>query len=204
MAAPAGQVSFDIPAQPLVSALDAYSTATGREVFYDGALVLGRRSSPVSGMLLPDAALRALLQGTGFAPRATGPHSFTVSLAPQPPVDLSQPPAPAEGSGYEPYFAMLQAVLRQALCRTAETRPGRYQLVVRLWLASSGAVQRSQLLGSTGSRQRDSAFAAALRLVKVNLPPPAGMPQPLTMVVLPRPSDAGEECSALRAASEAN
>jgi hypothetical protein len=42
------------------------------------------------------------------------------------------------------------------------------------------------LLNSTGNRARAHAFADALRTIQVGEPPPIGMPQPVTMVVLPR------------------
>ncbi|MDE1172064.1 MAG: TonB C-terminal domain-containing protein [Parvibaculaceae bacterium] len=189
-----GRFSFDIPPQPLASALDSYSAITGREIFCDGDLVLGRRSSEVSGMLTPDAALKALLRDSGFVPRVTGPHSFTVMPAPQ-----------GEGTGpviassasdeYQRYFAAVQAGLRQAFCRNPETRPGTYRLVVKFWMAPSGAVQHSELLGSTGNRERDRAFGAALQTLRIAQPSPAGLPQPLTMAILPHTSGA-DECFA--------
>jgi TonB family protein len=200
----ASGLSFDIPVQPLVSALDAYATVTGREVFYDGALVLGRQSTKVNGVLPPDVALRVLLQGTDFVPHATGSHSFTITPMPQPAVAPTRLVISGGDGGYEPYFTTLQADLRQALCRSSETQPGRYQLVIRLWLTPSGAVERAELLSSTGNRTRDGAFAAALQSVRASTPPPAGLPQPVTMVVFPRPSGDAEECSALHANSEGN
>jgi TonB family protein len=194
---PALRLNFDIPAQALVSALDVYSTITGREVFYDGAYALDRRSAKVSGTLPPDIALRILLRGTDFVARSTGPHSFTIVLAPQLPAARESGRA-EQGGDYAPYFASLQASLKQALCRNVETRPGAYQAVVRFWLAPSGAVRRAELLNSTGSRDRDSAFAGVLRAMKLAEPPPAAMPQPVTMVVLPRRSGQAPECTASR------
>jgi hypothetical protein len=191
----AGPVVFDIPAQPLVSALDAYSTLTGRELFYDGALVQGRRSAAVNGALTPDVALRLLLRGTDFAWRATGPHSFTIAPARRA-ISLAPPPAAAHAPGdYEPFFAALQLDLRQAFCRNPETWPARYQLLIRFWIAPSGVVLRSDLLGSTGSRERDRAFAAVLQRLRLAVPLPADMPQPVTMIVFPRSRQEAGECA---------
>jgi TonB family protein len=194
--APPDRVVFDIPAQPLVSALDAYSNLTGRELFYDGALVQGRRSAAVTGALTPDVALRLLLRGTDFAWHATGPHSVTIALARRA-ASMAPPSAAAHPAGdYEPFFAALQLDLRQAFCRSPETWPARYQLLIRFWIAPSGAVIRSELLGSTGSRERDKAFAAALQRLRLAAPPPADMPQPVTMIVFPRSRPEAAECAA--------
>ncbi len=69
MPAIAMQRSFDfnIPAQDLGPALRALARASGEQVIFEGAAVRGRRSSPVSGSLTADAALQAMLQGTGLA-----------------------------------------------------------------------------------------------------------------------------------------
>jgi hypothetical protein len=52
------RASFDIPAQPLADALLAYGVATGIEVFYDGALAIGRRSTAVTGVHQSTVALQ--------------------------------------------------------------------------------------------------------------------------------------------------
>jgi hypothetical protein len=62
-------ISFDIPSQPLASALESYSAATGREVLYNSNLIRDRKSRSLAGALNPDAALERLLDGTGLSPR---------------------------------------------------------------------------------------------------------------------------------------
>jgi hypothetical protein len=204
-ASQASWLHFDIPAQPLTSALQAYSIVTGREVFYDGALVLGRRSATVSGIFPPDAALRTLLQGTEFVPRALGSNGFTITLAPPAAIDPSGPTsAPAPDGSYEWYFAALQTNLREVLCGSSETRPGSYRLIIKFWLDPSGAILRPALIGSTGNPDRDKAFVAALPTAKANGPPPVGMPQPVTMVVFPGPSGELGECVSRHASGRAN
>ncbi len=187
-------IHFDIPSQPLTSALDAYSALTGQEVFYDGALVLGRHSDGVMGTFSPEAALRILLSGTNLVPRATGPQRFSITQAPETAGNAHGLLAVSARNGaYERYFAEIQANLRQAFCRNPQTQPGGYQLVVKFWMGPSGVVQRSELIGSTGDQSRDSAFEAALETIKIGRPPPAGMPQPVTMAVLPG-SGSTREC----------
>lgn len=68
-AAPAGReaILFDIPAQPVASALDAYSAQAGIFFLYQTELVANRRTSGVRGRFSPEEALETLLSGTGLA-----------------------------------------------------------------------------------------------------------------------------------------
>ena len=81
----------DIPAQPLAEALAELGRETGLQVGADAALVAGRRSAAVSGMMTPEAALAALLQGTGLGFSSIGPGSAIVTQGAAPP--------PADGNG---------------------------------------------------------------------------------------------------------
>ncbi|AWU96508.1 TonB-dependent receptor [Azospirillum ramasamyi] len=81
--APADAVAtFSLPAQPLRSALDAFSRQTGWQIAYPGTLTDGRTSRPVSGSMPPARALDALLAGTGVTYRLTGPATATLAPAP--------------------------------------------------------------------------------------------------------------------------
>jgi hypothetical protein len=68
-------VAFSIPAQPLAGAIKAFIRATGWQVGYPAGLFGNLRSNPVSGRLSPEAALRAMLAGSGIAVRMTGPET---------------------------------------------------------------------------------------------------------------------------------
>jgi TonB-dependent receptor len=61
--------AFSIPAGDLKSALDTYVRQTGRQLIYRADLIRGARSPGVYGSLAADAALAALLKGTGFVAR---------------------------------------------------------------------------------------------------------------------------------------
>ncbi|TXL72998.1 TonB-dependent receptor [Vineibacter terrae] len=69
---------FNIPAQPLDSALAAYAAATGVQVLYDSRITSGLRSGGVTGPLAPEEALRRLVAGTGLLVRFTGPRAATL------------------------------------------------------------------------------------------------------------------------------
>ena len=178
-------VQFAIAAQPLAAALDTYSITTGLELYYDGDLAVGRRSSAVEGRRAPEIALQELLAGSGLVARATGPNSFTIK------------PAPAShfaNTTYQSYFAAIQARVSQVLCSRAETRPGNVDLLLQLWVASTGTIQRAQLLDTTTGDTREKAFAA-LRGVSIGAAPPAELPQPITMAILARTSGGPAGCS---------
>ncbi|MGY3529987.1 MULTISPECIES: STN domain-containing protein [Bradyrhizobium] len=168
------QVRFEIAAQPLASALDAYSAATGLEVFYDGALVAGQRSRSIHGVLEPKAALRELLAGSGLAARSTGTRSFTL---------VSSASIRVAGGIDQSYFATLQKEVSRALCGHAETRPRDVDQLLKLWIAASGLVERAQLFDISTSAPVSVEVAGALHGLSLTAPP-ADMPQPVTIAIL--------------------
>src|SRR5262245_9666622 len=68
-------VEFNISAQPLGSALNAFGEATGWQVSVPTELVAGLTSSGISGKHRPEDALQALLIGTGLTYRMTGTNA---------------------------------------------------------------------------------------------------------------------------------
>jgi hypothetical protein len=170
-------IPFAIPAQPLAAALDAYSAASGMELFYDGELALGRRSGAVDGLMAPDAALRDLLAGSGLVARVTGPDSVTIVRA---------SPTRVADVVHQSYFAAIQTRVSQALCGRAATRPGDADLLIRLWISSSGTVQRALLLDAPDDVARENAIAASLNGLSIGVRAPEGIPQPVTMAILAR------------------
>ncbi|HBC08147.1 MAG TPA: TonB-dependent siderophore receptor [Rhodospirillaceae bacterium] len=72
------RVAFDIAAQPLGAAIDAFIAATGWQVGYTAEVTRDRNSPGATGSLTPTAALTRLLSGTGVTYRLTGAR--TVAL----------------------------------------------------------------------------------------------------------------------------
>ncbi len=173
-------VSFDIPAQPLASALDRYGDATGREVFYDTVLAVGRRSIGVQGFLTPEAALRTLLEGTGLSARFLADDSFV--LLPTQPSAIRAAPSALQ----QKYYALIQSSLKDAFCRTSSGRPGRYRVVAVFWISPSGNIQRYQRLGSAGSPDIDKGIDDTLRRVSFAEAPPLGFEQPVLIMIVPQ------------------
>ena len=187
------RANFDIPAQALVTALRTYSEQTGVSVLFDDNLVRNRRSLGVTGRYGAPDALQHLLEGTGLAAHYASPMAFT--LMPDnaaEPADV--PDDVVDTVASERFAGRLQASLVRSLCSSGQTHPGRYRLAMQLWLDASGAVTRTQLLSSTGDAARDTQIQAlAAGLVVAPLPP--GMPQPLTILMLPRPAEHPFDCS---------
>lgn len=71
-------INFNIGAQPLGSALNAFAEATGWQVSFPTELAADAHSSGVSGSHTPEEALQTLLAGTGLKYRLTGEHAVTL------------------------------------------------------------------------------------------------------------------------------
>jgi iron complex outermembrane recepter protein len=77
--------NFNIPAQPLAQALNAFIEVSDWQVGFPAGVARNVRSSPVKGSFTPTQALARLLAGTGIAYRLTGASKATlVKPAPKP------------------------------------------------------------------------------------------------------------------------
>lgn len=186
---------FDIPAQPLPQALQLYGEITGVAVLIDAHLLGGLRSTPVNGDLAPMAALQVLLQGTGLVPRVVDGAGLTLlpSARSAAPASAQTPAATAAGNVPPQAARLIQRRLEQALCGSRATRPGSYRAALQLWLDDDAAVVRAALLEGSGDPDRDSAILARVRALA--LPGvPRGLPQPLTLLLLPRSASTTPPC----------
>jgi hypothetical protein len=87
---PAGTLTFHIPGQRLIDALQARSQQAGVQVMFETASAAGFNSRPVEGEFTPDAALRTLLADTDLKIRYS--RSSAVTLAPASALDPDLPP----------------------------------------------------------------------------------------------------------------
>lgn len=94
--------TFDIPAQPLSSALIVFARQSEQMVLADPALVNGRQAPAVQGNFTPTEALQRLLVGTGLSVTADANGSFVLA-DPSFPTRLGavEPAAPSDGAGAE-------------------------------------------------------------------------------------------------------
>ncbi|MGH6782567.1 MAG: TonB-dependent receptor plug domain-containing protein, partial [Sphingomonadaceae bacterium] len=114
-AAPAAEAAgrtfaFDIPAQPLSSALLSFSRTTGRQILVAPALTERRTSRPAKGLLSAEAGLERLLAGSGLSVRASAGGVLMIAQEPG--------PAPPPGSAEAP-----EPVLLSELIVTTQKRP---------------------------------------------------------------------------------
>jgi hypothetical protein len=198
---PAALITFDIPAQPLASALESYGAASGREVLYNAQLATGRVSNTLKGVFTAEAALPILLGGTGLAAHYTAQDAFVVVPAPADSVEREKAPATTDAAvpegriRYASYYGLVQQRIKDAFCGNAAIRPGGYRIALRFWIGPTGGVLRSKRLGTTGDPGRDLAIDNTMRSLTVDEAPPAGLAQPFTMVVLPRLAAATGDCA---------
>lgn len=102
-------LSFDIPAQPLASALNRFGDITGFQLVYAASLAENKRSVAVAGSLKARDALARMLAGTGLEFRFTDSRTVILQAAHAPgstrvlgPVRVEgaqQPEHPARGEG---------------------------------------------------------------------------------------------------------
>ena len=182
---------FDIPAQDLRAALEAFDTATGISVLYGSDLSAGRRSSALRGHYAPDAALRLLLEGTGLIAQAVGDKAFVLRPTPS-----------AQSGGAVSAQARHRRPSRRSCssaCWTpcAGSRPARRASTARRWRCGSTGKEQIgsvRLLDSTGSAARDAAIRAALQGLPVG--EPSGDPgKAYVVLVLPRESRKPADCA---------
>ncbi len=193
---PKEAVSFNIGAQPLQSALDAYSAATGFEVLYDSKLAFGHSTNGLRGAFTPKIGLRNLLEGTGLMAVYASADAFAVVAAP------SSQNSADRSSVYRQYFGIIQSSIASAFCGDSEIQPGAYRVAVKFWIDSAGDIRRPELLGSSNNFARDRTVSETLKRVTVALPPPAGMPQPVAMIIMPRPPQDTGDCDSYQRESQ--
>ncbi|WP_130580181.1 TonB C-terminal domain-containing protein [Bradyrhizobium sp. Leo170] len=189
--AASSSLAFNIPSQPLGTALEVYARISSREVLYDGALSEGRRSSLVEGIYTPEVALQILLAGTGLWADFKDTDFFVVG--PVPADATVRGGATRQPLDHRRYYGLLQAGLKAVFCGTPAV-PDSSRIAARLWIGQAGQVLQVKTLSSTGSDQMDRSVDAALRQISLGVAPPAGFAQPITIVVLPNDPDMRQDC----------
>lgn len=196
-------VAFDIAAQMLPEALEAFSAASGKQVLYVSEIAMGKRARPVKGIYRPAEALAHLVAGTGLDVRRTAADDFVLiepgrdmaafakaraeASAAGPVLSLPALQVRREGVGpsaLRVYGGVVQMDVRKALERHEKTKSGNYRVGARLWIGPSGAVGRAEIFEETGNTERDAAIRDVLAELTISQPPPAGLPQPVSIKVM--------------------
>lgn len=197
----AALVTFDIPEQPLASALDAFGAQADLQVLYESGLALNRLSAPVTGVFTRREALQRLLSNSGLV--ASYADDRSVVLHAIVPISLDSDTAAAGRGGhvvlrtlqveaapetdFSAYDGIIAVDLQKALRRNVRTRNGDYRVSARIWLGDEGAVRRAELTSSTGDRLRDAAVFHTLQTLVVSRLPPVGLPEPVMVSIVVKP-----------------
>ncbi len=187
---------FEIPAQPLQTALEAYAKRFDVQVFYKAELVQGLRSAPVSGVYSEDDALLHLLDGTGLKATFVSPQDISItaintdraetrqaSLEPSS-ATLSLAPLRIEASPYDvmlydSYAHLVQARIRNVLgAEPTESLAGR-GIWIMVWVDPKGFIRQAVVIASSGDGRADARILEVVNGLSVLEQPPVGLPQPL-------------------------
>jgi hypothetical protein len=191
-------IAFDIPAQPLAAALEAFSAVSGYQILMADPGSGAGYSRAVKGAFFPKNALIQVISGAGLDVRFTAAKAAILIRH----ASSRKGPTPALPGGSQQQFeARLQNDVTRTLCLNAATRPGVYRAALDLWVNPSGDVDRAELLGSTGDPDRDKQIVAALGALN-SMPPPSGLGQPTTLLLVPKASEPAAACDTLSSAAQ--
>jgi len=83
------------------------------------------------------------------------------------------------------YAGLLKDQILSQLGAQPEVRSTTYSVVVSVWIGNDGSIQRVQIAQSSGDERRDHSIEDALtRLGRLSQPPPADMPEPITLRIV--------------------
>lgn len=187
------RVDFNIPSQPLGSALEVFSAFSGYQILMGDRAFAAQRSAPLSGSFTPREALMRIVATTGARIRFTASTSAVLLPDDTGSFDGSMDPRMAdERSRFE---AALQGDVLRALCGDVGLRRAAYRAAIALWVQASGTVERAELLATTGSLPLDRRILKVLRSLDSVVPPP-GLQRPTTLLIAPSPSRPDDVCAA--------
>ncbi|SFW10884.1 TonB C-terminal domain-containing protein [Nitrosovibrio sp. Nv17] len=85
------------------------------------------------------------------------------------------------------FTGLLKGQIEDALARDKELAKGDYRLIVRVWIAGNGRIERFELEGSSGNAKTDGLIRTALNgMPPLSEPPPESMPQPVKLRIISR------------------
>lgn len=176
---------FQLSAQPLDSALTAFSQASGLQMLYDSDLVSGRRSKAVEGRFTPADALHRLLEDTGLRAHFTQKGSIVIMPARTPDMVLDaltvtgpQIIGMPDNRPYLPYVDKVQQDIIKSL-QADESLGDNYDIGLKLWIGRDGRVERVSVLYMSGPEEMAALFSEAVKGILISAPPPETMPQPV-------------------------
>ena len=89
------------------------------------------------------------------------------------------------GSAFTWYAGLLKDQIQNQLGAQPEVRAASYTVVVSVWVGDDGTIQRVEIAKTSGDTERDRSIESALsRMGRLSQPPPADMPEPITLRIV--------------------
>ena len=169
--------------QPLGEALEDFSRRFDFDVVYPERLVRGLHTVAVEPAGNAPHVLEQILKGTGLVARFTRPDAIILEparAAGAPDMTLDRlevrPPGPGEYRWYGQ--RLLDASL--GMLRTSTGLASKsYDLFVYVWVSDDGTVTDLRVYGGAGEDREVDLAARVLQGLKIEIPPPLNMPQPV-------------------------
>ena len=85
------------------------------------------------------------------------------------------------------YTGQLKDKIEDAISKDKELATGSYKVIVKIWVSSTGRIQKYELVSSTGDTEKDTLVRKALdTMPALSEAPPGDMPQPIKLKVSAR------------------
>ena len=85
------------------------------------------------------------------------------------------------------YTGLIKEKIEDAISKEKELATGSYKIIVKVWVAENGRIQKYELVSSTGDAQKDQLVKKALDdMPALSEGPPSDMPQPIKLKVTSR------------------
>ncbi|GGB95627.1 TonB-dependent outer membrane receptor [Oxalicibacterium flavum] len=173
---------FNLPEQALNTALSSFSEKTGYSILVDEKVMEDRRAHPVHGKFAPREALEKLLTGTGLTVRYSTEYAFSLTMQ----NEDAMRSAGRTQAAWNQYQELFQSELTAYLCKVQPERFGRYRVLFQMWLDKDGGVEKVEFVESATASRPDVDLSILLAQFSAGMPPPVDMPQPLTILLVPR------------------
>lgn len=92
----------------------------------------------------------------------------------------------AGGSRFAWYSGVLQREIQDLLSDNTRVRKRKHSVVMNLWIAHDGHIDRAELVRSSGDKEIDEAYRASIGGRRITERPPEDMPQPIKIKITSR------------------
>lgn len=201
----APKITFQIPEQPLVTALQAYSEESGVHVLYQSGVEVGQLSVAIGGEFTRESALKTLLGNSNLVVRYARADSVVLvnpasAKSDDPPEEVvlgggadlaletlhvASPHVIApDRAALNDYIGVIQRDVQQALRKGGKKSSGNYRVGLDLWVDPSRIIRKTEVFRSTGDRERDVAISEVLQGLVIRQDAPARTQQPVRVMIV--------------------